>query len=350
MRILFCGELSGKWRSGWQRCQSLKDIGNDVIEFHHERYSENSTLIQRVSDRITGASFDEKILERYNHDFLETLRSVKPQVAWLEWPQMLLAGTLKKAKKEMPGCIMMSFQDDNPFGTRSHERPRWRRYLDAIPDYDLHFVKRQSDVIEFKKRGAKRVELFMHGFYSDLFHPVQKDTVPQSSRHDVVFVGTPHDHRVDIINDLLMNGSFSLHVYGGHWNRTLMYYFYRSHFHSHTVNEGYVQILCGAKICLGFVSSSNKDEYTMRTFEIPACKGFFLAERTPTHQVLFEEGKEAEFFDSADECAEKIKFYLANDTAREEIAEAGYRRCIESDYSLQRRVSDAVRILEEFVS
>ena len=303
--------------------------------------------MQRLGNRMTGASFDQKILERYNRDFLETLRTIKPQVAWLEWPQMLFAETVNKAKKELPECLLISFQDDNPFGTRSHDRPRWRYYSQAIPEYDLHLVKRQSDVAELKKRGAKAVEFFMHGYYAGLFHPVPEETIPRSSKHDVVFVGTPHDHRVEIIGDIFKNAQCSLHVYGGNWNRTLIYYLHRRQFHPHTVNEGYVHVLCGAKICLGFVSSSNQDEYTMRTFEIPACKGFFLAERTPTHQALFEEGKEAEFFDSADECADKIKYYLTNESARQQIAEAGYQRCIKSDYSLQRRVADAVRILEK---
>jgi spore maturation protein CgeB len=80
----------------------------------------------------------------------------------------------------------------------------------------------------------------------------------------------------------------------------------------------------------------------MRTFEVPACKGFFLAERTATHQELFDEGKEAEFFGSIEECADKIRFYLNNESTRDRIAEQGYQRCLKSGYSLHRSVSRAI--------
>jgi spore maturation protein CgeB len=346
MRILFCGELSARWRSGWQRCQSLKDLGHQVIEFHHERYSDNPSLVQKLTRRVTGKAFGQEVLSLYNRDFVETLQTVKPQIAWIEWPQMLLADTVRDAKRQMSECIFVSFQDDNPFGSRRNERPRWRYFLEAIPKYDLHFVKRECDLTEFRNRGAQRVELFMHGFYPAIFHPVPEGSIPAGYRHDVSFVGTPHDHRVEVITKLMLKYRFSIHVYGGKWNRTLIHYRRKNYFHACVFSEDYVSVLCGSKICLGFVSSSNEDEYTMRTFEIPACKGFFLAERTPAHQTLFVEGKEAEFFSTAEECADKITYYLANESARKKIAEAGYQRCIDSNYSLQRRLSDALRVLE----
>ena len=84
----------------------------------------------------------------------------------------------------------------------------------------------------------------------------------------------------------------------------------------------------------------------MRTFEVPACKGFFLGERTPTHQQLFEEGKEAEFFGSVDECADKIRFYLNNEAIRNRVAEQGYQRCLNSGYSLHRSVSRALQHIQ----
>jgi spore maturation protein CgeB len=57
-----------------------------------------------------------------------------------------------------------------------------------------------------------------------------------------------------------------------------------------------------------------------------------LAERTTEHQTYFEEDKEAVYFNSFEEMIDKIRFYLQHEQSRARIAEAGYNRCLRSDY------------------
>ena len=341
MRIFFAGGLSGEWMSGWQRCECLKALGLEVITFDHYTYQRRASPAKPIRI-LTGRFYDQTVVEKFNRDFLAALLAAQPDVAWLEWPMLLRTETLELAASRLPQCIWASFQDDNPFGSRSEERKRWGLFLEAIPRYDLHFVKRQSEIAEFRQRGAKSVRIFRHGYYDRLFHPLPRDRIAPRLCQDVSFVGTALDHRTSTISDLLARHEVQLRVYGNRWHRTLVYHLKRNCFFPAVLGEEYVHVICGSLISLGFVSSSNRDEYTMRTFEIPACKGFFLAERTPTHQELFVEGKEAEFFSSTEECADKIKFYLKSDGARDSIAEAGYQRCVKSDYSLQRSVANAV--------
>ena len=87
------------------------------------------------------------------------------------------------------------------------------------------------------------------------------------------------------------------------------------------------------------------DQHTTRTFEIPACGSLLLADRTEEHQEFFEEGKEAEFFDSCDELLDKLKFYCSNEAARKRIADGGYKRCKEGGYAYVCRVSGALQAL-----
>ena len=69
---------------------------------------------------------------------------------------------------------------------------------------------------------------------------------------------------------------------------------------------------------------------TQCSFEIPACCGFMLAERTEEHRMYFEEDREAVYFSSFDEALSKIRFYISHDSIRRQIALAGHLRCINS--------------------
>jgi spore maturation protein CgeB len=97
-------------------------------------------------------------------------------------------------------------------------------------------------------------------------------------------------------------------------------------------------VVAGSQITLGFLRELNPDQHTTRSFEIPAIGGFMLADRTEDHREFFEEGKEAEYFTSDDEFRDKIRFYLANEAARERIAKAGHERCMTSGYSYEDRI------------
>jgi spore maturation protein CgeB len=98
--------------------------------------------------------------------------------------------------------------------------------------------------------------------------------------------------------------------------------------------------LGGAKIALGFLRKENRDDYTQRTFEIPACGGLLLAERTPMHLSLFREGVEAEFFDPTrpEELAAKVRDLLADDARRDAIRTAGRAAVLRGGYTYDDRI------------
>ena len=58
----------------------------------------------------------------------------------------------------------------------------------------------------------------------------------------------------------------------------------------------------------------------MRVFDVLACGGFVLAERSPALAELFEIGAEVECYASADELEAKVAHYLAHPEAARAIA------------------------------
>lgn len=117
----------------------------------------------------------------------------------------------------------------------------------------------------------------------------------------------------------------------------------------------YTKAICGASICLGLLSeqgrgSSSGDLITSRTFQIPACGTFMLHERNDEVLKFFEEGRDAEFFSSPTELAEKIKVYLSDDDRRQKIANNGLQRSQRDGYSADSRMKVVLTWLNQRIS
>ena len=342
MKIVFVGVIERPWMSGWQRMTALQQLGHDVapvsITATHRQTSWDS--LQR---RVLPLAVYEKTLHgkalQCNGDVLRTVLDYRPDLVWLEWPRLITGETIAQIKRNLPHTRVLSFQNDNPFADRKYAAHGWGRFFHAIPEYDMHFVKRRTDIARYAALGAKRTELFVDGYCEELFYP----EASTGNQFPVVFVGTSLDYRVGVLEKLTRHFGLDVHIFGERWNRTSLYWTHRRLLHAPAGGVQYRRVLCAAKIALGFVSHSNQDDWTMRTFEVPACGAFFLTERTEAHQQFYEEGREAEFFSSPEECRDKILYYLSHDSQRARIAAAGHARCVKSGYGLRPRMQEALR-------
>jgi spore maturation protein CgeB len=107
----------------------------------------------------------------------------------------------------------------------------------------------------------------------------------------------------------------------------------------------YREAIWRSKINLSFITHSNQDEFVHKSFEIAACGGFLLAERSAGHMAKFREDEEAVFFSDFAECAAKIRKYLPDAAARARIAAAGRERAVRDGYSNDAQVSAIVERL-----
>ncbi len=340
--ILFTGDLADVSMSSYQRCDALRRLGHAVQSFDYGAFRPPETMAFRVRRRIFGPQTARAQDALLNRSLLALRDQVKPDIVWMEWPRTFHRETLEQLRAAWPHAIFACFQDDNPFGDREEERAGWELFAQNIPFFDIHFVKRAEDIVEFTKRGARRTVLAMHGVYEPLFRPRPEGA--GETDYAVSFVGTALDHRVDHIRELLGFQRLPVDVFGRKWYKTASRWRHFRRFHAPVSGQAYVDVIWRSAISLAFVSSSNHDDHTMRTFEIPGAGGFFLGERTPKHCELFEEGKEAEYFASPAECADKARFYLKNPVLRDKIAAAGRLRCERSDYFHGARMKESLSV------
>jgi len=339
LRVQFSGEVSKSWMSSRQRMESLRWLGADVTVLDTRAFVRNRGLMDKIVPRMLGLPTWPDIIAEWNEAALALRDQPAPAIAWFEWPRYARVRTLEALREAWPQATFVCFQDDNPFGLR-RERRNWKLFHEVISFWDVHLVKRNRDIENFRKAGARDVRLFQSGYFEPLFEIDE----PPSPSHDVVFIGTALDRRVPFIEELVFEHGIDVRVFGlgGKWERSRLAKIRPDLLGPQLFDESYVRALRDHRICLAFVSHSNQDEYSMRTFEIPATGSFMLAERTPMHQRFFREGEEVEFFGSVAECAEKIRRYLADENGRREVAAQGAKRCRLAGYGLRHQVLAAV--------
>lgn len=164
---------------------------------------------------------------------------------------------------------------------------------------------------------------------------------------NVVFVGHYEPDGREHSVRALVDAGIQLKIWGGHyWSREALGDLYdRLQPIVPAEGDNYAKALCGAKVCLAFLSKLNRDTYTRRCFEIPACGRVMLAERTDDLLCLFKEDEEACFFSSNKELVEKTRWLLENPDIRERIAHAGMSRVWADGHDVMSRAKQFLETL-----
>jgi spore maturation protein CgeB len=195
-----------------------------------------------------------------------------------------------------------------------------------------------------RRAGCREVTYLPFAYEPSLHFPEAPATAEEAEhfRSDVVFVGGADRDRVPYFEALLDDvPGLCLHLYGGYWDR---YPRLRHCYRGVALGRDYRLALACTKVALCLVRRSNRDGHVMRTFELPACRTFMLAERTEEHLDLFEDGKEAGYFGTPEELVEKTRSYLSDDAERTRIAEAAFRKVRGGKHTYQDRLSSMLAI------
>ncbi|WP_413404230.1 MULTISPECIES: glycosyltransferase [unclassified Synechococcus] len=246
-----------------------------------------------------------------------------PDVIWVNSGEYFGSRILKWLRLEYR-CKIVLYQNDDPTGFRDGNR--FISLLNALPFYDLCVFVRAETTLEALSLGAKQV-LRVFPSYDEICHNFDVNNLSQSHEAKLVvsFVGTliPNEKRDKFLVNLIQAG-LPLTLVGNKWSRSSLWpKLKRIYEGSALTGNDYSIALRNAAISLGFLSHGNRDLVTRRSFETPACGGLLCAERTSEHQLLYEDGREAVFWDSEDECILQCKKLLNDKLERDRICNIG---------------------------
>lgn len=308
---------------------ALRELGHEVRAFAWEEYF--GSLLGRAEAKFSVAGPN---IRRLNRDLLRQVQEYRPDIV-LTWRATGILPATLRGLKERGVRWLVSYNHDDFTGPSVgapvpwHHRMHWRLFLQGARYYDHHFVKRASNIAHLQALGSHGNHIGQMWFVPSLHHPVQlTEQERQRFSCDVVFVGHYEpDQRVEQLRAIVRAG-FHVKLFGGsYWGRQVLgeLYDYFAPIRP-AQGEDYAKALCSAKVCLAFLSKLNRDTYTRRCFEIPACGKVMLAERTDDLLGMFKEDEEACFFSSQQELIDKISWLVRDDAARERISQAGMRR------------------------
>jgi spore maturation protein CgeB len=357
MKILYLGEI-GPGQTALMRMRAVERLGHSVKGVHTVEPWERAPWVSRQLQRRTHRG---SVVNEINATILRAAQEFKPSLVWADKQQYLRAETIHELRKL--GTRTVHFTPDPYF---SLDWKRTRLMDDAMGAFDVLVYCKSYERAQYESLG-KPVVYMPLGYCDEVHRPLPCHDARWKCA--VGFLGGWEPRRERLLHAISTAG-IDLKIWGSYWEflrdgkwtlrqqiilRQLAgkdtFHFHRdealarAHQGGEIYADDYARALTGSQIGLGFLRRVCPDQHTTRTFEIPACGSMLIADRTEEHLQFFEEGKEAEFFDSSEELIDKIKFYSTADSARKQIATNGFMRCTHSKYSYLWRLKDCLRAI-----
>jgi len=344
MRILLAGEWAvDVYEAALAR--AFLRLGHAVVPFAWRHCHARALAPPAVSPGWLAAKLSyhfglAALTDRIGRELVALARRTQPDVVFVYRGLLVPPRTLQALRVAAPGAIIAGYNNDDPFAP-AHPAWLWRHFLAALPHYDLALAFRHQNLAEFRAAGAKRADLLRAWFVPWVHRPPASTTTgPASHDCDVLFIGHYEaDGRLDLL-EAIAGAGYRLRLFGANWHKAPRRAWLDALGAIRPLfGDDYARAIHGAKVALAFLSSRNRDTYTTRNFEIPACGGFMLSRHTPDLASLFREGRDAVFFRDQDEMLAAIARACADPAHRARIAAAGHRRVFADGHDVTSRAA-----------
>lgn len=318
--ILYLGSLSAGSTS-CHRAKALQRLGHEVIPLDPYAILPQACRILQWIDWHTGFWRIQRQLLRCLRLRLEET-SVEPSLIWVNSGELFGPSILRWLKFHFR-CPLVLYCNDDPTGPRewSHFSTLRRSFV----FYDLGVCPREVNELEWISLGMARAMRVWFS-YDELAHFSQQPI--ESPDLTICFLGRNfrREQRDGHLLALLERG-VPLVIYGDRWQHSPYWHRLQPFYYGTGLKDAaYAAQLSKSALSLGFLSHGNRDLHTTRSAEVPAAGGALLAERTSEHQLLYEDGVEALFWDTPEECSALAKKALSSQPALMALRHAAHHR------------------------
>lgn len=197
--------------------------------------------------------------------------------------------------------------------------------------------------IEYLREHGMHKAVFLKAAFSPKVHyPVQA----RGESWDVAYIGGPgrRGQRADLL--VKIGQRFDTRVFGRGW-RDYQPRPPELHVGGVVFPRRYRQICANARIVLGLNEVNQVPFYSSnRVFLTLGCGAFHLTHYVPGLEEVFQDGVHLVYFRSAEECLEKVGYYLRNERLRRSIASRGHELVVREHRYLD-RVGSILKMLRE---
>jgi len=222
------------------------------------------------------------------------------------------------------GIRVACFFPDNPFPPHYGSRPET---LPVAREADLCLIWSERLVERLRAAGVRNPAFLPFGWDPEAY-PYQS-AHPQGTWPGALFLGTWDRHRERFLEKLARR--VPLRIYGSFWgNKTIPFSHVRRCWQGKELRlADAARVIRESAVCLNVlrrqhIIDGEPDGLIMRHFEVPGAGGFLLSTRSGGATTLFPERETGEYYSDLPECVEKVRSYIANDSARRELAERAH--------------------------
>lgn len=309
---------------------TLEKMGNTVHMIYANHYHFGCSYIMKKLDEYGLHQFRRAYEKAWKKKFLAYIDREKPDlILYVNAPTAtLFPQDLDEVREhcQVVGTKQVVWFVDTLFDREPHGI---RPYL---PYYDKIYVYEKKDVSFLQKKCLCDAVYIPVGF-NDVYEHFPMDK-KKKYKYDIVFVGSINKRRLQLLDEVAKASA-----HHGWTLKVIMPWFEKRYFYKNLLlrlkysslmktidtdyadSEDVARLYAHAKIVLN-IHNDRAGSCNPRTFEIMSVGAFCLVDARDDYDDIVV-GRDIDVYRDADELIEKIKFWLANDVARERIAANG---------------------------